>query len=77
MGVYDPMLDYTVSKLKDGIKELRRLDKHSDYASYAPRIAEAMLRGVKDYSDYLNGLVDESTRLGYLNERIGKSGGSP
>jgi hypothetical protein len=53
MGVYDPMLDYTINKIKDGLKSLQRLDKHTDYAAYAPKIASSMLFDVKAYLDYL------------------------
>ena len=51
MSAYDPMLDYTVRKIQDGIKGLQHLDKFSDYDYYAPVIASSMLRDIQDYLD--------------------------
>lgn len=56
--VYDPMLDYTVIKLKAGIKALKSIDRHSTYASYAPRIVDSMVADVKRYYDYLAELTE-------------------
>lgn len=52
----DPMLDYTVNKLKNGISALRHLDKFSTYTHYAPRIAESMAHDIQAYLIYLTQL---------------------
>jgi len=59
MSVHDPMLDYTINKLKNGIKELQHLGEHSTYTYYAPKIASSMAHDIKAYQDYLDELLQE------------------
>ena len=56
MSVYDPMLDHTVDKLKDGVKVLRHLDSHAAYVAYAPIIAASIAQCIKEYQEYLRSL---------------------
>lgn len=64
MKTHDPMLDYTVEKLKIGIKALQRLDTFRAYRDYAPEISQSIAHDIKAYQEYLFSLKDKGVKDG-------------